>query len=71
MFSYGLLHMDTPVLNDHQKFTFISSVLTLDVILKTHQEQWTTGTDGKIESRKSMLTARLAAAAAADDDDGG
>ena len=29
MFSYGLQHMDTPVLANQQKLTFISSVQTL------------------------------------------
>ena len=32
MFSYGLVHMDTPVLANQQKLTFISSVQTLDAI---------------------------------------
>ena len=32
MFSYGLLHMDTPVLTNQQKFTFISSVQKLGAI---------------------------------------
>ena len=32
MFSYELLHMDTPVLVDQQKFTFINFVQTVDAI---------------------------------------
>ena len=31
-YSYGLLHMDTPVLANQQKMTSISSVQTLDAI---------------------------------------
>ena len=31
-FSYGLLHMDTLVLTDQQKLTYIGSVSTLDTI---------------------------------------
>ena len=32
MFSYGLLHMNTPALGDQQKSIFISSVQTLGAI---------------------------------------
>ena len=46
-FSYGLLHMDTPLLADKQTFTFISSVLTLDAVLRTYQTRLLIGTDGK------------------------
>ena len=35
VFSYGLLHMDTLVLADQQKLTFISSVWTLDAVYGT------------------------------------
>ena len=45
MFSFGHLHMDTPVLTDQQKFSFISSVNTGGQ-LETCQEQWLKGTYG-------------------------
>ena len=55
--------MDTSVLADQQKVTFINSVLTLGVIKKTYQERWLIGMDKERESRESMLSAQL------DDDD--
>ena len=57
MFYNGLFHMDTPVLADHQKLTYISSVLTWDAVQRTCQEQWMIGT---VESQKgSVLLAKL------------
>ena len=41
MFSSGLLHMDSLVLPDEQKFTFISSVQMLDAVYMNIQKQWT------------------------------
>ena len=38
IFSYVLLHMNTPVLADHQKLNFIISVQILDAVLRTFQE---------------------------------
>ena len=46
--------MDTPVLVDQQKITFISSVWTLDAVKRTYQEQWPIEIDGKSDSRESM-----------------
>ena len=43
--------MDTPVLTIQQKFTFTSPVQTLDVVLRTYQEQWLIGTDNKRENQ--------------------
>ena len=45
MSSYGLLHMDTPVLADQEKLTFISSAQTLGAVLSTCQMQWSIGMD--------------------------
>ena len=59
MFSYRLQHMDTPVLADQQKLTFISSVWTLDALLSTFQWQWSIGMGGKRELRESVLLACL------------
>ena len=42
---YGLLHMDTPVLTELQKLTFINSVRTLKTVEWTYQEWYLTGTD--------------------------
>ena len=39
MFSYGLLHMDTLVLADQQRLTYINSIWILDTDLKTYQKQ--------------------------------
>ena len=44
--------MDTPVLTDSQKFTFIGSATK-----KTYYERWPMGTDGKRESKESVLLA--------------
>ena len=63
MFFHGLLDMDTLVLADQQKLTSISSVQTLDAILRTCKEWWFIGTDGERESRGFVLSARI------DDDD--
>ena len=40
MFSYVHLHMDTLVLADQQKLTFINTVQTLDPIKRTYQDPW-------------------------------
>ena len=37
MFSYGLLHMDTPVLSKQQEFTLTNSVLRLDDVKSNGQ----------------------------------
>ena len=50
--------MDTPVLANQQKLTFISSVRTLDAVL-IYQKQRQIGTGGKRESRDFVLSARL------------
>ena len=54
MFSTGLLHIAMPVLADQEKKTqkqkkikFVSSVQSLDAILKTCQEWWLIGMDGE------------------------
>ena len=39
--------MDVPVLDDKQRFAYVSSVQTLDAVKKTCQEQWRIGMDGK------------------------
>ena len=39
--------MDTPVLADKQKLTFISSVQTLGAVWRIYEVQWLIGTDGK------------------------
>ena len=51
----GLLHMDTPVIADQQKLTFIGSVQTLDAFEMTSQEQLLIGMDGKRVSKESVL----------------
>ena len=64
-FSYGLLYMDLPVLTDQLRLTYITSVWTHDADLKTSQEQWMIGMDGKKELGNFMLSACLDT----DDDD--
>ena len=59
MFSYGLSYMDVPVWADQEVLTYISSVPTLDAVLKTCQEQQRIGTDGEKESGNTMLSAWL------------
>ena len=59
MFSYRLLYMDAPVLADKQKLTSLHSVQTLDAISRICQEWWLIETDGKWESRESMLSTCL------------
>ena len=56
-FSEGRKNMDTAVLSDQQKYTFISFVSTLGNLLKTHQEWWLIGTDGVRKSKESVLLA--------------
>ena len=48
-FSHGLLHMDILVLAN--QLTYISSVVTLDVVWRTNQQQWMIWTVGKRESQ--------------------
>ena len=55
MFSYGLPHIKPPVLANQQKRTFISSVQTLDTVLRTYQA-WQNGIDDKGEFRESVLS---------------
>ena len=49
----------SPVLVTLQKLIFIQSVWTQDSILKTYQEQWLIGMNGKRKSRESMLLAHF------------
>ena len=49
MFSYGLLHMDTPVLTEQQKLTFTISMQILLAVKKTYQQQWPIATDDERE----------------------
>ena len=58
-FFYRPLHIDLPVLADRQRFTCISSMRTLDAVLKTYQEKWMIGTDDENESRNSVLSVQL------------
>ena len=44
--------MDAPVLADQQELNKFSSVRTLDVVRKTSQERWMTGTDGQRERER-------------------
>ena len=55
--------MDVPVLLDQYERTYNSSVQKQNAFNRACWEQWTIGTDGKRESEKSLLAARL------DDDD--
>ena len=59
----GPQYMDVPVLADQQELIYISCVRTQDVVWKTSQERWMTGTNGEEEPGKSMPAAWL------DDDD--
>ena len=61
-FSNELLHMDVPVFTDHQKFTYIRSVRTLDAGGPL-RSLWTIGMDSEKESRNPVLSEHL------DDDD--
>ena len=56
-FSHGLEHMDTSALADLEKFTFISSVWSLDAIERIYWEWWQIGMDGVRELRESILLA--------------
>ena len=51
--------MNELVLADQEELTYISSVQKQNVVEKTCWKRWTIGTNGKRESRKSMLAARL------------
>ena len=62
-FSYRLLHMELPVLVSQQRLACISSIRTQDATLKTDQERWMVGINGKRGSENSMLLGQL------DDDD--
>ena len=53
IFSYGLLYMDTPVLADQQRLTYISSVQTVDAAKRTFLEWWIIGIDSKRDSVQS------------------
>ena len=44
-----LQHMDTLVLTNQQRFTYISTVQTLDAFKRTCQEQWLLATNGDEE----------------------
>ena len=55
--------MDTQVLADQQRLTYISSMLTRDTVQRTSQERWTIGKGGKSESGNSVPSTQL------DDDD--
>ena len=46
-FFYEPLPMAMPVLADQQELIYISSVRTLDVVLKTGQDQWMIRTGGE------------------------
>ena len=55
-FSFGLPHMDTPVLANQQKLTINSSV-------RIYEERWPIGTDSRKDSAGTVLYKRF------DDDD--
>ena len=57
--NYEPSYMKTPVLADQQRLIFISPMPALDAGYGTHLEWWMIGTDGKRESRKSLLAAQL------------
>ena len=59
IFSYGLLQMNMTVLADQQEPAYNSSIQILDVPLKTCQEQWMIGMDGKKKSEKSVQAVQL------------
>ena len=52
-FSMDPLDMDTPVLADYRKFTLINCVNT------GCHKWWTTGMEGKIETKNSTLSALI------------
>ena len=62
-FAYGLLYMDSLVLVNQQRLTFISCVWTLDAVWRTYQEWWSIGIDSERESKETVLSAHI------DDDD--
>ena len=51
--------MDTPVLADPHKLTFISSVQILGNIQRIYQEQWLIRMDSTRDSNESLLLACL------------
>ena len=61
--------MDISVLADQLKLTITSSVWSLHVVRRTPQEWLPKGTDGKRESRKSLLSTRFADDSDIDEDD--
>ena len=63
MYSCGLLHTDEQKQDDQLKPIYSSSLLILDVALKTYRKQWTIGRGGKRGSGISVLIVRH------DDDD--
>ena len=60
-FSYGLIYIDTPVLVDQRKLTFISFAQLLVVMegLGKYREDLTISMDGKKEPRESKLSTCL------------
>ena len=48
--------MNTPVLINLKKLTFISSVPTLDVIKRTYPKSWPIGTDRESGLKESVLS---------------
>ena len=49
------MDLDTPILNDQQKFTNIISIKSLDAIQRNYQLWRSLGTDGERELRESEL----------------
>ena len=54
MFSYGLLHIDVPVLANQQRLKYTSYVQTLDAVKRTCKEQWKIGREWERESDKGL-----------------
>ena len=59
MFANGFLHIDTLVLVDQQKLTFIYSELTLNISKRIYEEQSTVEMYRKKESKEFLLSACL------------
>ena len=55
-FSYGLSHMDTQMLADQLKHTYIGSVRAPGATKRTYQERWTIAMDSVRESGNSVLS---------------
>ena len=58
-FSCELLHMDTPMLADLQKFTFITFVRTVDAVLEIYHERWPMATNDDKETNKYVFLTLL------------